>query len=948
MRQAFVTVLSAGVLACLYAAPLAAQTVDFQRDVRPILAQHCFRCHGPAVQKRGLRLDVRASALEHRAVVPGNPGASKLLQRVQAEEEKRMPPAASGSRLTRGQIQTLGNWIARGAEYTTHWAFTKPSRAALPPVQQANWPRNPIDRFILARLEREGLQPSAEAGRETLIHRLFLDLIGLLPSPVEVEGFVRDPRPDAYEKLVDRLLASPHYGERRARNWLDLARYADSNGYTIDGPRSIWPWRDWVIASFNRNLPFDRFTIEQLAGDLLPNAIRDQLVATGFQRNTPFNEEGGVNPEQFRVERTVDRTNTMATVWLGLTAGCAQCHDHKFDPISQKEYYRLYAFFNSTDEPELALPAPEQEERLHELHADLDKARHQQSTGPRSAKELEKLLTELEKESFGSWRALYPKMITSQQGATFRVHDDRSVVVAGKAGDSDTYEVHAVAPETGKLMGVRLEDLTDPPLPSKGQAEANGGKLSAPELSFETDGVSHPFSRTVNAFRQAIFILQKPHPVREGQTFVLYLRFKRLQGEQPLGRFRLAVTLTSNRFLHLPLEAQLIIVNRLRRSPGDIEVLRQALRNLPLNSEQVSRLEMEIEAREAKVPATLILRPTSQPRPTFVQKRGDFLNPGEAVEPGTPAVLPPLENRQEASRVLSRSPGPSPSTRLHLAHWLVSSENPLTARVVMNRTWQHYFGKGIVETENDFGSQGALPSHPELLDWLACEFARQGWDIKYMDRLIVTSSTYRQSSQVRPELQARDPSNRLLARQERLRLEAEIIRDIALSASGLLNPAIGGPGVYPPQPPEIFAFTQNKHPWPESRGPDRYRRGLYTFIWRQSQHPLLATFDAPDAQTACTRRNRSNTPLQALHLANDPTFVEFAGALAKRIVANGPSDDAGRIDYAWKRCLSRVPTPPEAARLLKYLKEQRQVDPDQAWTMVARALLNLDEFITRE
>jgi mono/diheme cytochrome c family protein len=987
MRQIFASIASAALLSFGVAAPVAAQErVDFQRQIRPILAQNCFKCHGPAIQKRGLRLDLRVSALKRRAIVPGEPEASKLVQRILAEDEKRMPPAPAGQRLTTAQVQALKTWITQGAPYTPHWAFVKPAPVKPPPVRQAAWTRNPIDRFILARLDSGGLTPSPQADRATLIRRLFLDLIGLLPSPEEVDEFVRDGRSDAYDRLVDRLLSSPHYGERQARHWLDLARYADSNGYTIDGPRSIWPWRDWVIAAFNRNLPFDRFTIEQLAGDLVPSASREQLVATGFQRNTPFNEEGGTNPEQFRVERTVDRTNTLAAVWLGLTVACAQCHDHKFDPITQKDYYRLYAFFNSTDEPELTLPSPQQGQRLEELRAELSTVKRQDSTRPKSAGDLEKLLAQLEKESNGGWRNLYPKMISSQPGATFRVLEDRSVVVSGKAPDA--YEIHAVAPDTGTVTAVRLEALTDSP--AEHQAGPSGAITAAPELTFETDGVPHPFVRMVSndLDGQAVFFLKKPHLVREGQAFVFHLRFGLPSGGAALRQFRLAVTFASSRFLQLPAAAQRIaLMDGQKRSLRDMEDLRQALRTVPVASKQTLRLEKQIQVLEAQLPMTLILRPTAHSRPTFVQKRGDFLNPGESVEPGTPEVLPAVDNSENASPRATANPGPALPNRLDLARWLVSPNNSLTARVVVNRIWQQYFGKGIVETENDFGSQGALPTHPELLDWLALEFIRQGWDMKRMHRLIVTSATYRQSSAVRADLLARDPANRLLGRQQRLRLEAEIIRDAALSASGLLNRRIGGPGVYPPQPPEIFAFTQNKHPWPESQGPDRYRRGLYTFIWRQSQHPLQATFDAPDAQTACTRRNRSNTPLQALHLANDPTFFEFARALADSLpappvgdrevgekpllaslslrdksagrvllpspplrgrAAGGVGADRARLAYAFKRCLSRSPTPAEEDRLLTYLQQQRQIDADQAWTMVARVLLNLDEFITRE
>jgi hypothetical protein len=720
----------------------AAEKVDFGRDIRPILSNSCFKCHGPAVQKGKLRLDDRDTAVDKGAIVPGKHADSELLKRVLLadSEDGRMPPDGVGERLTRDQVAKLRAWIEQGAEYTSHWAFVRPKRPAVPKTRTPA--ANPIDAFILARLEKARLAPNKEADRSTLIRRVTLDLTGLLPTPAEVEAFLKDDAPDAYEKVVDRLLASPHYGERQARHWLDLARYADSNGYTIDGARQVWPYRDWVIEVLNADLPFDQFTTEQLAGDLLPNATTRQKVATGFHRNTSFNEEGGTDPEQFRVERTVDRANTTAAVWLGLTAGCAQCHDHKYDPVSQKDYYRLYAFFDSCDEPTMPI----------------------------------------------------------------------------------------------------------------------GGR---PDLE-----------ATIAKLNQMEFYLQKNGGSRE-----------------------------------------------------DIDLIRA----------QVKRVQ-------GRVPTTLVMRERATPRQTFVQVRGDFLRRGDEVKPAYPAALSPTPTGKRL-------------TRLDLARWLTSDSNPLTARVTVNREWQKFFGRGLVETENDFGYQGNFPTHPELLDWLAVEWANPtaagggnptAWSFKRLHKLIVTSATYKRSSQAQRDLVEKDPRNLLLGRQTRLRLEAEIIRDVSLSASGLLNTKLGGPGVYPPQPKEVFLFTQSNHPWVESVGPDRYRRGMYTYIWRQSQHPLLTTFDAADAQVACTKRNRSNTPLQALHLANDPVFVEFANALGARIEKQGPADDVGRIRFAFRLCFSREPSTAEAARVQAYLDAKRKADPKTAWAAVARVLMNLDEFITRE
>ncbi|HZZ81351.1 MAG TPA: PSD1 and planctomycete cytochrome C domain-containing protein [Gemmataceae bacterium] len=954
--------LASAFLACGIA-PVRAQDVDFQRDIRPILSNQCFKCHGPALQKGGVRLDSHEAALKKKAIVPGKIDASHVIERILAEDAERMPPKDAGERLKPAQVELLKKWIAQGAKYTPHWAFVKPKAATLPSVKNAKWVRNPIDAFVLVRLEKEGLQPSPEADRATLVRRLSIDLTGLLPTPAEVDDFLNDKSADAYEKVVDRLLASPHYGERQARHWLDLARYADSNGYTIDGKRSIWMWRDWVIKAFNKDMPFDQFTIEQLAGDMLPNATRDQQIATGFHRNTSFNEEGGTSPEQFRVERTVDRTNTTGATWLGLTVGCAQCHTHKYDPISHREYYQLYAFFNSMEEPKLSMPTPVQEKKLKDLNDALAKAKKQATPKTVKSADVDKLLADLEKEINGGWRVIYPKTVMADQGTKLDVLDDRSVLASGKAGDFETYTVHGVAPETGTITAIRLEALTHASLPKTGPGRSGGGNFVLSGFVFETDGVPHKFRKAVADHSQgdypvndvvkndvtkgwgisggigrdhhAILHLDKPHPVREGQAFVFTLRHNKKHAGYSLGRFRIAVTFASERFLALPLEAQkVVLIDPVRRTAKEMEQARQALLKAPPPSARVTQLQKEIKALEAQIDSTLILREAKSPRVTKIQKRGDFLDLGDEVQPDVFAILNPLT-------IKGRS-----ASRLDFARWLVTPENPLTSRVVMNRIWQHYFGKGIVETENDFGIQGSLPTHPELLDWLAVEFSRD-WATKRMHKLIVMSATYRQSSNLRPDLRTKDPLNKLLARQSRLRLDAEIIRDTALSASGLLTRKIGGPGVYPPQPPEIFAFTQNKHPWPESTGPDRYRRGMYTFIWRQSQHPLLTTFDAPDAQVACTRRNRSNTPLQALHLANDPVFVEIAKGLGERIQKEGPADDVGKLTYAFKLCYSRTPSKLEEERLLTYLHQQREAKAGP-WTMVARVLLNLDEFVTRE
>jgi hypothetical protein len=860
-----------GFLACFWTSAssvLAADPVDYLRDVKPILSQHCYSCHGPQKQKSGLRLDTAAAARKGGnsgpAILPGKSEESLLIKAVTGSNENlpRMPfekPALSGS-----QIGLLKTWIDQGAKApanermkspatgkTKHWAFQPITRPAQPPVNNLAWARNPIDRFILARLEKEGIAPSPEADRITLIRRLFLDLLGLTPSIAEVDEFMSDTRPDAYEHLVDRLLQSPHYGERWGRHWLDLARYADSNGFNIDAPRSMWRYRNWVIDAFNTDLPFDQFTIEQIAGDLLPNATLPQKIASGFHRNTLINEEGGIDLEQFRVESIVDRVNTTGSVFLGLTIGCAQCHDHKFDPISQREYYQLFAFFNNADEPTLELPTPEQQRRRNQIRNRIEELKQ-------------------------SVRAI------DNTSDAKRLEWERSLTATARA----------------KL----------PP--------------------------------TVNG------ILDVPEHQRDAQQLQTIRAAYRF-GDQ-------ARNLVGGLGQPLPFLGAAHLQTALFRFSVDKQIA-------------------ELKKSEPKVVTTLVMEERKTRRPTHVHLGGDFLRKGARVAPDIPAVLPPMKAQEPQ---LLGSP-----TRLDLARWLVDPKNPLTPRVTMNRFWEHYFGLGLVETENDFGTQGSRPTHPELLDWLATEFIARNWSMKAMHRLIVTSATYRQSSRYRPELSTVDPHNQLLARQARVRLEAEIVRDVALSASGLLSHKIGGPSVFPPQPEGVFRLTQIQREWKASDGPDRYRRGMYTHFWRSAPHPALTVFDAPDATTACTRRNRSNTPLQALTLLNDQAFFEFAQGLALRILTNSRTStvnkaseakptDSERIRYAFRLCLARPPSDFEQERLSALLSQQRedfQSDLGEAhllvptnlpseiesrelaaWTTVARVLLNLDEFITRE
>lgn len=789
--------------------------VDYTRDVKPIFKQHCYRCHGASQQKGGLRADTVASLKTGGDVGPafkaGDSAASLLVQAILGTHDDISQMPYKKPPLGDADVAKIRAWIDGGAaapeneepEKEIHWAFVAPQRPENPKVSHADWARNPIDRFILARLEREKVAPAPEADRVTLLRRVSLDLTGLPPTPADVANFAADKSADAYEKVVDRLLASPHFGERWARPWLDVARYADSNGYSIDAPRQIWKYRDWVVAAINRDLPYDQFVIEQLAGDLLPNATVDQKIATGFNRNTQINKEGGIDAEQFRIEAVLDRVNTFGTAFLGLTVGCAQCHDHKFDPISHKDYYSLYAFFNNT---------------VEDGHGE------------------------------------------NRLGGT---------LLFGADGKADlTIEQEIVA----------ARDALKSYLDDKGEWVEDWRKKLEPDQRAKLRPTS---------LRAAADVPW------EKQTFA--------QRRASYGAAR----------------------------PDDAD--------FKTRSSELGRLER----RELTAASTLIMQELPKPRESTIFIKGDFTRPGDRVKPATLAVLPKLN---------AENPN-----RLDLARWLFEPENPLPARVMVNRVWQQYFGRGLVETENDFGTQGLAPTHPELLDWLATEFVAQKWSLKALHRLIATSSTYRQSSRVRPDLEIVDPVNRLLARQSRLRLDAEIVRDVALAASGTLVPKLGGPPVYPPQPDGVMTLGQVKRTWMPSEGPDRYRRGLYTHWWRATPHPALAVFDAADGFSACTRRLRSNTPLQALTLLNDRQFFEFAGALAERIQREGDADDVTKLQFAFKLCVSRSPSPDETQRLTNLLQElqapsgsEPAATAQEAWTTIARVLLNLDETITRE
>lgn len=1019
--------------------PPASQKIDYLRDVRPILSKHCYRCHGPERQKGGLSLHAKAQALAGGDGGPafevGKSDESRLIELVAAVDENDvMPPEGAGERLTPEQVGVLRAWIDQGATWpddpagsqaisSDHWSFRRPVRPDLPDVKRPEWVRNPIDRFVLSRLDREGMVPAPEAERTTLIRRLSLDLIGLPPTINEVDLFVADTRTDAYERLVERLLESPHYGERWGRRWLDRARYADTNGYEKDRERSIWPYRDWVIRAINADMPFDQFTVEQIAGDLLPNASLSQKVATGFHRNTMINEEGGIDVEEFRFTSLVDRVATTGAVWLGLTIQCAQCHTHKYDPITQREYYQFFSFFNNADEPEIDVTDPKITTRRQEIAAKIAAMEagleaqftaSDLSPSPKPATNaaehdtkndsppLQDRMTEWEKTTQPvHWTPLRPTRLVSQNHATLTVQDDLSVLASGDKPNRDTYEVE-VSTDLQGITALRLEVLPDPSLPNGGPGRAplfsvgdfllteflvatqpasgEGPALPVPiqhasedyseperPASLAVDGIPDTgwtVKGGVGQAHAAVFEFREKVGDGASSKFTLTLRQEGIH-QMTIGRFRISATSDPGpiRASKVPADVEAIF---LRPSVSRTEAEQSRLKSYYLSiapelakqNEQIATLRRSLPAQ----PTTLVMqeRLPEHARTTHIHKRGEFLKITDPVEPGMPAVLPPL-------------PKDEPRNRLGLARWLVAEENPLVGRVVMNQVWQAYFGRGLVATVDDFGTRGEKPTHPELLDWLATEFIQRGWSLKAMHRLIVTSATYRQDSRISPEQLARDPKNELLARGPRFRVEAEVVRDIALAASGLLNPAIGGRSVFPPQPEGVTALAYGSVAWKTSQGSDRFRRGLYTYTKRTAPYASFTIMDAPTSETACVRRERSNTPLQALTLLNDTAFIEAARSLAQRVLDEAPDDDQARARHAFRLCLSRLPREEEVAMLTRYFQEQRErfrlgeADPARvagldataanatknlpelaAWTTVARALLNLDETISKE
>ncbi len=1028
---------------------VAERMVDFSREVRPILSQNCFMCHGPneADRQRGLRLDLVEGFFGERAdfggpvIVPGNAGASLLYQRITHEVERNRMPRNRPA-LRDEDIATIRLWIEQGAEWTSHWAFVAPQRPALPPVASRDWVRNPIDNFVLARLEQEGLSPSPEPDRATLIRRVSLDLTGLPPTMAEVDAFLSDRSPRAYEAVVDRLLESPRYGERMTVEWLDAARYADTNGYQTDGERTMWRWRDWVIDAYNDNMPFDRFTIEQIAGDMLPDATLDQRIATAFNRNHSLNGEGGIVPEEFLVEYAVDRVATTSAVWLGLTMGCARCHDHKFDPVTQLEFYEMFAFFNNIRErgkgfkyvnspPLITAPTSEQQAQLAELDGELSQAheafsklenevvaaqaRWEEALGTSSAVDWtlsEGLLAHhaLDGDIAGvhagqpvnaALEGGLPHFVAGRIGAAASFDGQRFInagpspnlnyddefslaawiyptsdtgVILSRANEGDQGEVGwGLYLEEGKVRlsmstrvlddGVAAETVASLALDEWHHVLATyDGSKSPGGMRIYVDGRSVELTGLLDLVGNR---LPQRQPLRIGASGSSKPKFRghidevRIYGAV-LTPEEAAVVATAESI------SQIAALAPEQRTPAQADKLRLSFLNQYAPPDireafrQVKELERQREELWKSFPTVMVMEEMEPRRETFRLIRGAYDDPGELVTPDVPSVLPPLPEGQEKNR-------------LTFARWLVDSANPLTARVTVNRFWQMYFGTGLVKTADNFGAQGDYPSHPELLDWLATTFVDSGWDVKEMQRTIVTSATYRQSSAVTPALLERDPENRLLARGTRVRLSAHMIRDQALAISGLLTERIGGPSVGPYQPAGLWEdIVERGQVYRQSQGDDLYRRSLYTFWKRTRGPPAMVTFDSSTREVHILGPTRTNTPLQALNLMNDVTYAEAARALAERAMTEGTTPEE-TVSYMYRLATAHEPEPEtrsilvdsftghfdryqldRAAALLlvsageSSRNETLDIAELAAYQMVASLILNLDGTITRD
>jgi len=990
--------------------------ISFNKDIRPILSDRCFTCHGPDAEERqaGLRLDTMADAtavLESgsHALVPGKPFKSEIIARINSKDpDIVMPPPEVGKPVTQEEARLFTQWIAEGAQYERHWAFERIKRPAVPEVIDKKWPLTPIDHFILARLEQEQVTPSPDATRVTLARRLSLDLTGLPPSAEVVEEFLQDTTVDVYERYVDTLLASPHYGERMAIEWLDAARYADSHGYQTDSSRSNWPWRAWVIEAFNRNLSFDQFTIEQIAGDMLPDPTRDQIIATGFNRNHRINGEGGIIAEEWRVETVIDRVETTGQTWLGLTVGCARCHDHKYDPLTQREFYSLFALFNNVPEtgtimgksnrsggnsdPIHLLPDENQAEEIAKLAHVVSDAKTALSAEERNLNEL-----------LESW------VKETQTLLAIRLDDAGTCLVEGARPPQDSYTIEALIPP-GVFGGLRLEILPVEGLAGGGFGRGGNGNVVVTKIEAEIhppgDGKVMPiaFTRTDASYQQkgweaakllsgkkgdgwaidgnrsdlkkarrvALFS-KKPVQVEDNSRLVVTVRQESRHPEHTIARFRLTysaekpsiIGVNGIRISKKMRDALSIAADeRTVEQQKELEAYYRENVTGPIQQAQTARdaAQKSLEAYRGRIPSAMVMK-EGKPREAFVLLRGEYDKRGESVGPGLPAFLPPLSEGEEANR-------------LSLARWIVSRENPLTARVWVNRIWERFFGVGLVKTSENLGSQASYPTHPALLDWLAVDFMESGWDVKRFIKQLVASRVYQQASVVSPEALMKDPENVLFARTSRIRLPAEIVRDVALDTSGLLVKKIGGPSVRPWMPDGVWDETSkygNLRGYKPATNEDRYRRSMYTIWKRTAGPPTMLLFDAPNRETCTVKRSRTNTPLQALALLNEITFVEAAHGFAQRMLTEGGSVPADRIRFGFQLALGRKPSKEELQTLedglaadLKFFQSDTQAAeqlsqvgvvpaptdiplPDYAaYTLVANVLLNLDEFIMRE
>ena len=1025
--------------------PAAQRKIEFVKDIQPIFAASCYECHGPRKQEAQFRLDHKATALKGGelgvAIVPGKSIDSLLIHLVAGLKEEVMPK--KGTRLTPDQVGVLRAWIDQGAEWPDsasivlidkrdHWSFKAPVKPAVPVVKNQAWPKNTIDNFVLAHLEMQGLEPAPEADKITLLRRISLDLIGLPPTIQEVDAFMADNSPNAYQTQVERLLASPHYGERWGRHWLDAARYADTDGFEKDKMRYAWAYRDWVINAFNRDLPYNQFVIEQLAGDQLPNPTQDQRIATGFLRNSMINEEGGVDPEQFRMEAMFDRMDAIGKSMLGLTIQCCQCHNHKYDPITQEEYYKIFAFLNNDYEAYSPVYTPaelmKRTDILRQIH-ELEGALQQQT--PEWQSRMAKWEDEV-KQGQPEWIVVQPAVDDiSTGGQRYLPQKDGSLLAQGYAPTKHQVKL-TVKTDVKNITAFRLELLTDANLPLNGPGRSFKGTCALTEFAVEAAPVDAPDKKAKvklvkatadfedkadtplesnyedksgkkritgpasyaidgkeetgwgidagpgrrNTDRKAVFNAEKPIGGGAGNDKGTLLTFLLKQNHggwnsddlmtNNLGRFRLSITTAPDAVADpLPKGVRdIIAIAREQRTPAQAATVFSYWRTTVAEWKDINAKIEELWKQHPNPATSLVLQAREQMRDTHLLKRGDWLKPEKSVNPGVPAILNPLASD-------------APPTRLTFARWLVDPKSPTAARAFVNRIWQAYFGTGIVSTSEDLGTQCEAPSHPELLDWLACEFMERGWSVKAMQRLVVNSSTYRQSSKITPEIYAKDQYNRLLAHGARFRVEGEIVHDIGLSVSGLLNPALGGRSVFPPAPAFLFLppASYAPFPWVDETGPDRYRRGVYTFRRRSTPYPLLQTFDTPEGNTSCVRRARSNTPLQALMTLNETLFMESAQAFARRILEEGGKTDIDRINYAFRRALSRLPGAEEQKTLLALIATQRariadgwinpyelatgkNVKPEvpagtnpaqlAAYTVISRVLLNLDETITKE